>query len=76
MKRHRIDISSQAKAMLQEIREQLDLGSINISLLSEMCIQSAYENMINGDCFNEELNPTQRKLDEILKLLREALIEV
>jgi len=76
MKRHRIDISSQAKAMLLEIREQLDLGSINLSLLSEMCIQSAYENMINGDCFTEALNPTQRKLDEILKLLREALMEV
>ena len=74
--RHRVDISLQAKAMLKEIREQLGGNGLSISLVNEMCIQSAYENMINGECFHGELNPTQRKLDEILKLLQEVLPEV
>ena len=74
--RHRVDISLQAKVMLKEIREQLGGNSLSLSLVNEMCIQSAYDNMINGDCFQGELNPTQRKLDEILKLLQEVLPEV
>ena len=74
--RHRVDISLQAKTMLKEIREQLGGNGLSLSLINEMCIQSAYENMINGECFQVELNPTQRKLDEILKLLQEVLPEV
>jgi hypothetical protein len=69
--RHRIDISIQAKTVLKEIGEKL-----GISTLAEMCVQSAYENMINGECLRDELNPTQKKLDEILILLREVLPEI
>ena len=76
MKRHRIDISSQAKAMLGEIIEGLNLDKVSLALVTEMCIQSAYDNMINGDCFKGELNLTQIKLDEILNLLREVVLEV
>ena len=74
--RHRIDISLQAKVMLKEIREQLGRNGLNLSLVNEMCIQSAFENLVNGNCFQAELNPTQRKLDEILKLLQEVIPEV
>ena len=74
--RHRIDISLQAKVMLKEISEQLGGNRLNLSLVNEMCIQSAYENMVNGNCFQDELNPTQRKLDQILKILQEVLPEI
>ena len=73
--RHRIDISIQAKTMLKEIGEKLAMN-LSISTLAEMCVQSAYENMINGECLRDELNPTQKKLDEILILLREVLPEI
>ena len=73
--RHRIDISIQAKTMLKEIGEKLGMN-LSISTLAEMCVQSVYENMINGDCLRDELNPTQKKLDEILILLREVLPEI
>lgn len=76
MKQHRIDISNKAKSMLLEIREELNSGKLSYSFLAEMCIQSAYDNLINGKNFSSELNPTQRKLDEILILLQEVLPEV
>ena len=73
--RHRIDTSIQAKTMLKEIGYKLGM-KLSISTLAEMCVQSAYENMINGECLRDELNPTQKKLDEILVLLREVLPEI
>ena len=73
--RHRIDISIQAKTMLKEIGEKLGMN-LSISTLAEMCVQSAYENMINGECLRDELSPTQKKLDKILILLREVLPEI
>ena len=74
--RHRVDISLQGKAMLREIRQSLGAQSLSFSAITEMCIQSAYDNMLKGNCFHEELNPTQQKLDEILYLLQENLAEI
>ena len=79
MKRHRIDISPQAKAMLKEIGEALGVNTLSYSLIAEICIQSAYENIINQDSLDKEVTPinqTQIKLDEILSLLKELLPEV
>ena len=79
MKRHRIDISPQAKSMLKEIGEALGVNTFRYSLLAEICIQSAYENIINQDSLDKEVTPinqTQIKLDEILSLLKELLPEV
>ena len=79
MKRHRIDISPQAKAMLKEIGEALEVNAFSYSLIAEICIQSAYESIINGYSLHKEvipINKTQRKLDEILNLLKEVLPEV
>ena len=73
--RHRIDTSIQAKTMLKEVGYKLGMN-LSISTLAEMCVQSAYENMINGECLRDELSPTQKKLDEILILLREVLPEI
>ena len=73
---HRVTISLQTKSMLATIKEKIGTPNMSLSLIAEMCIQSAYDNMMNGDCFREELNPTQRKLDEILSLLQEVLPEV
>ena len=74
--RHRITISLQAKSMLATIKGKIGTPNMSLSLIAEMCIQSAYDNMMNGDCFRDELNPTQRKLDEILILLQQILPEV
>ena len=62
--------------MLCEIRRRLGTDSYSYSLMTELCIQTAYDKIINGDCFDGDINPTQRKLDEILSLLKELLPEV
>ena len=74
--RHRIDISPQARLMLKNIAESLGKPNMALSTLAEMCIQSAYENVINGDLLKEDLNPIQTKLDEIYTLLQELMPEV
>ena len=76
--RHRVDISPQAKAMLKEIANELNLPSLTLSAVTELCIQSAYERLKEGEgnVLPEYLNPIQSKLDEIYNLLQEVLPEV
>ena len=76
--RHRVDISPQAKAMLKEIANELNLPSLTSSAVTELCIQSAYERLKEGEgnVLSEYLNPIQSKLDEIYNLLQEVLPEV
>ena len=74
--RHRIDISPQARLMLKNLAERLGTPTMALSTLAEMCIQSAYEGVINGDLLREELNPIQTKLDDIYTLLQEFIPEI
>ena len=74
--RHRIDISPQARLMLKEVGECLGSPGMALSTVAEMCIQSAYEGVLNGSLFQSELNPVQAKLDEIYTLLQEFMPEV
>ena len=74
--RHRIDISPQARLMLKEVGERLGSPGMALSTIAEMCIQSAYEGVVNGSLLQEGLNPLQAKLDEIYTLLQELMPEV
>lgn len=76
MKRCRIDISLKAKTMLKEIRKELGNTSLSFSTVAELCLQEVYDRMMDADCFTEEQNPTQRKLDEILTMLQQVLPEI
>ena len=61
----------EGKVMLKSIAEKLGASELSLSTLAEMCIRSAHENLIEGNSFRMELNPTQRKLDEIINILHE-----
>ena len=77
MKKHRVDISPQAKAMLAEIKDSCSIEVVGLSTVTEMCIQAVYENVKNGGKLNLIFHDSKDdKLDEILALLREFLPEV
>ncbi|MCH2209105.1 MAG: hypothetical protein MK132_25020 [Lentisphaerales bacterium] len=75
--RHRIDVSLQSKVMLKSIADKLEIANLSVSTVAEMCIQAVYDNLENGGLvFEERMNPTQHKLDEIIYMLEQALPEV
>ena len=70
--RHRVDLSPSGKMMLRAIAQELGTPDLSLSTAAEMCIQSVYDNLVEGSLvFEEQLSPTQRKLDEILSILQE-----
>ena len=74
--RQRIDISLSTKSMLATIKDAIGTYDTTLSEINEMCVLAAYDKILNNDCFSEELNPTQSKLDEIILMLQVALPEV
>jgi hypothetical protein len=70
--RHRVDLTPSSKMMLGAIAQELSIPDASLSTTAQMCIQSVYDNLVEGGVsFEEELSPTQRKLDEILSILQE-----
>ena len=76
MKRHSVSISSESKMMLNQIRQKLGSPTLSYSAVNEMIIRSAFDNLNEGNCFEEILNPTQRKLDEVLNILHRIESEI
>ena len=75
--RHRVDLSPSCKMMLKVIAQELGIPDLSLSTTAQMCIQSVYDNLVEGGVvFEEQLSPTQRKLDEILAILQELQPEL
>ena len=76
MKRHRVDISPQAKEMLKRISKRLEIPGISHSMIAELCIQNVYQKSFSEDLFTEQSDPVMQKLDEIHSMLQEVLPEI
>ena len=74
--RQRIDISPSTEMMLTTIKEVMGKDDASLSEINEMCVRTAHDNMLDGNCFREELNLTQRKLNDIFCMVQEILPEI
>ena len=68
MGRYRVDIEKSTHFMCKEIMDEFNLDSLSQAI--GFCVLSVHDNMKSGDLTAlEDLNPTQKKLNEILDIL-------